>query len=325
MAWGWNSFGDYVSADEKRRRADATLRTLEKKGRKLAPVRLSGRAIASSFWGKAWGENLESYSDYASRLPRGRSYLRQGALLDLQAERGVIKALVSGTRLYEIEIKIDTMGKGDWKRLKQDCAGKVGSLMDLLQGKLSAQVMEIVTRKATGLFPGPGQIHLACSCPDWANLCKHVATVLYGVGTRLDERPELLFVLRGVDHLELIAAATQSLQTDLAAPATGRAGTLDESRLAEVFGIEMGEMGSVDASPSRSKPSKTRGRAASKVTKAAAGSSKLPIRLPVRKTPLAKSAATSKKLAWATPQATKKKPASASVSKGSRKRGPAAR
>ena len=88
--------------------------------------------------------------------PRGRSYLRQGAVLDLQAERGVIKALVSGTRLYEIEIKIDTMGKAEWTRLKKDCAGKVGSLMDLLQGRLSAQVMEIVTRKGDRAFPEAG-------------------------------------------------------------------------------------------------------------------------------------------------------------------------
>ena len=322
MAWGWGSFGDYVSADQKRQRADATLRTLEKKGRKLAPVRLSGRAIASSFWGKAWGENLESYSDYASRLPRGRSYLRQGAVLDLRAERGVIKALVSGTRLYEIEIKIDTMGKAEWTRLKKDCAGKVGSLMDLLQGRLSAQVMEIVTRKATGLFPKPGQIHLRCSCPDWADMCKHVAAVLYGVGARLDESPELLFVLRGVDHLELIAAATKSLHADLATPVTRKVATLDEGNLAEVFGIEMGEMESAFAPPPKSKPAKSPARPFEKSTKAAAEMRKLP----ARKTQTAKkSAGTPKKLARTTRQPAKKTPASALAPQKSRKRRPTAK
>ena len=242
MAWGWENYGDYVSADEKRRRADAAVRKLEKKGQQLAPVRLTGRAIASSFWGKAWCQNLEGYSDYASRLPRGRSYLRQGAVLDLQMARGEIKATVSGTRLYAVTVKIDTLPKETWTRLKTDCAGKVGSLMDLLQGKLSAPVMEIVTRREGGLFPKPREIHLTCSCPDYADLCKHVAATLYGVGARLDESPELLFTLRGVDHLELIAAATDSLQAELASPASGAAVTLNEGNLAEIFGIDLGAM-----------------------------------------------------------------------------------
>lgn len=239
MAWDWENFGDYVSADDKRRRADAAARKLEKKGRKLAPVQLTGRAIAASFWGKAWCQNLESYSDYASRLPRGRSYLRQGAVLDLQVGRGTIKAVVSGTQIYEVSIGIDTLAKEAWTRLKKEGAGKVGSLIDLLQGKLSTPVMEIVTRKGTGLFPKPGEIHLECSCPDWADLCKHVAAVLYGVGARLDESPELLFVLRGIDHLELIASAARSITTGLAAPAKDKAATLAEGNLTEIFGIEI--------------------------------------------------------------------------------------
>ena len=239
MAWDWNDYGDYVSAEEKRRRAGADARKLEKKGRKLAPVHLTGRSIANSFWGKAWCNNLESYSDYASRLPRGRSYLRQGAVLDLQIGRGSVKAVVSGTRLYEVAVGIDTLSKAAWTRLKQECAGQVGSLIDLLQGKLSASVMEIVTRKETGLFPKPGEIHLECSCPDWADLCKHVAAVLYGVGTRLDESPELLFTLRGIDHLELIATAARSVTANLAAPGASEAATLDDGSLAEIFGVEI--------------------------------------------------------------------------------------
>ncbi len=239
MAWEWGDHGDYVSADEKRRRAGTAARKLEKTGRKLSPVLLIGRFIAESFWSKAWCKNLEGYSDYASRLPRGRSYLRQGAVLDLQISRGTIQATVSGTRLYEVGIKIDTLAKDTWTRLKADCAGKVGSLMELLQGKLAAPVMEVVTRADRGLFPKPKEIHLECSCPDWADLCKHVAAVLYGVSTRLDERPELLFVLRGVDHLELIASATRIVTDDLMAPPTGKGNTLEESSLTEIFGIEI--------------------------------------------------------------------------------------
>ena len=263
MAWGWDDYGDYVSADDKRRRAQAAARQLETKGRKLAPVQPAGRAIAASFWGKAWCQNLEGYSDYASRLPRGRSYLRQGAVLDLQVSRGAIKAVVSGTRLYEVSIEIDTLAKADWTRLKKECAGKVGSLMELLQGKLSAPVMEIVTRKGTGLFPKPGEIHLECSCPDWADLCKHVAAVLYGVGARLDESPELLFVLRGIDHLELIASATRSLTADRVAPATDQAATRAEGSLTEIFGIEI-DAGTVPAVSSKPPQAGKKARATAK-------------------------------------------------------------
>lgn len=153
--------------------------------------------------------------------------------------RGAIKAAVSGTRLYVVEIKIDTLPKDAWARLKANGAGKVGSLMDLLQGRLAAPVMEVVTRRDGGLFPKPKEIHLECSCPDCASLCKHVAATLYGVGARLDEHPELLFVLRGVDHLELIASAADAVTEDLVVSTAGGAVTLDESSLTDIFGIEI--------------------------------------------------------------------------------------
>jgi uncharacterized Zn finger protein len=237
MDWGWEQFGDYVSAARKRRRAAALVVKLEKKGRKLAPVKLTGRSIATTFWGKAWCQNLESYGTYASRLPRGRSYVRNGAVVDLQIELGGVKALVGGTDLYEIRIKIEPLGSAAWRKLKGECAGKVGSLLDLLRGKLSGTVMEVITRKDGGLFPKPKEIKLDCSCPDHADMCKHLAAVLYGVGSKLDHSPELLFTLRGVDQLELFSESAQSLGTNLTA--AGEAPTLDGSDLADVFGIEL--------------------------------------------------------------------------------------
>ncbi len=240
MSWdNWGDYGDYVSAAERRRRAAATAQKLEKKGQKLAPVRVEGRSITNTFWGKAWCQNLESYSDYGSRLPRGRSYVRNGSVLDLQIQRGVITAMVAGTSVYNIKIKITALEKAAWTKLKRECAGKVGSLIDLLRGKLSGPVMEIITRKADGLFPKPKEIDMDCSCPDWADMCKHVAATLYGVGVRLDESPELLFTLRGVDHLELIAETTQNLSESLTASADSGTDTLDEGSLSEVFGIDL--------------------------------------------------------------------------------------
>jgi uncharacterized Zn finger protein len=237
MSWEWNS-RRYVSAAKKRLRAQKAVKTLEKNGQKMNPVRIEGRSIARSFWGKAWCENLESYSDYANRLPRGRTYVRNGSVIDFAIAPGEIRALVSGSALYRIKIKIQPVQKAEWKALKTDCAGRVGSLMDLLQGKLSAQVMEIITRRETGLFPRPAEIGLSCSCPDWAGMCKHVAATLYAVGARLDQNPELLFVLRGADHLELVTEATESVTIGVSSSLDGSA-TLTGENLAEIFGIEI--------------------------------------------------------------------------------------
>ena len=237
MSWEW-SFRSYASAAEKRRRAKKEADALEKKGQKLNPIRVDGRTIARTFWGKAWCKNLESYSDYENRLPRGRTYVRNGWVVDFRIGPGVINALVSGSDLYRITIKIQPVQQAEWKALKTECAGRVGSLIDLLQGKLSAPVMEIITRRETGLFPRPAEIGLECSCPDWAGMCKHVAATLYAVGVCLDESPELLFELRGADHMELVTEATTSVTTGASAFGDGSA-TLIGENLEEIFGIEI--------------------------------------------------------------------------------------
>ncbi len=237
MRWGW-SFKPYVSAGEKRRRASKAATTLEREGQKLNPIRVEGRTISRSFWGKAWCENLESYSDLQNRLPRGRTYLRNGSVVDFQIVPGEIRALVYGSDLYQIAIKIEPVQQAEWKALKSDCAGRVSSLLDLLQGKLSAEVMEIMTRRETGLFPRPTEIGLSCSCPDVAGMCKHAAAALYAVGVRLDKSPELLFVLRGADHLELVTEATQSVTPGVSTLSEGSAPLTGDS-LEEIFGIEI--------------------------------------------------------------------------------------
>jgi uncharacterized Zn finger protein len=255
MSWEWNT-RPYVTAAKKRLQAQKAAKALEKEGRKLNPVNVVGRTICWSFWGKAWGENLESYSDYANRLPRGRSYVRNGSVVDLVIVPGEIRALVSGGDLYRITIKIQPVQKGEWKALKADCAGRVGSLIDLLQGKLSAQVMEIITHRETGLFPRPAEIRLSCSCPDWAGMCKHVAATLYAVGVRLDESPELLFVVRGADHLELVTEATESVAAGVASP--DDSAFLAGENLEEVFGIEIEPAALLAAHAAVSKPPKSR-------------------------------------------------------------------
>lgn len=237
MGW-WSPHYRQATVAEQQRRAAAAAARLGRRGKKLSPAEAHGQAIAQSFWGRAWCTNLESYSDYANRLPRGRTYLRSGAVVHLEIAQGRIKALVSGRSLYEIEIVIAPAAPAKWRALCRECAGSIGSLVELLQGTLSARVMEVMTRRQTGLFPSPQEITLACSCPDWATMCKHVAAVLYGVGSRLDEDPALLFQLRNVDHRELVSQA--DAVTALTDRRRGKAvPTLSTEEVGEVFGIEV--------------------------------------------------------------------------------------
>src|ERR1700720_333456 len=227
----------YVPVAEKRRQAERKLAKLKKQGRSVAPVRIEGRIITKSFWGKSWCVNLERYSDYGNRLPRGRTYVRNGSVIDLQIAKGEISAMVAGSELYQIKIAIAPVTRARWKSICRDCAGTVDSLVELLQGRLAKSVMDRVCREGDGLFPSPTEIKLSCSCPDWADMCKHVAAALYGVGARLDDKPQLLFVLRGVDENELIAGAGQDLSLTKAMPRAGKG--LVDGDVAALFGLEM--------------------------------------------------------------------------------------
>jgi uncharacterized Zn finger protein len=228
----------YVSVAERQRQAQKELAKLAKRGMSPTPVQVEGRKIANSFWGKSWCENLERYSDFASRLPRGRSYVRNGLVVDLKIGNGEVAAMVSGSELYTVKIKVMPVKASRWQAICRDCAGSIDSLVELLQGRFAKGVMERVCSKGDGLFPAPEEIKLSCSCPDWADMCKHVAAALYGVGVRLDEKPELLFVLRDVDETELLASAGRDLAFTQAAPS---AKVLDEGDMAALFGLEMAE------------------------------------------------------------------------------------
>jgi uncharacterized Zn finger protein len=263
MAWSrYGAFPEYVPVAERRARAQREAAKLAKKTKRvLAPVGpIESRTIVNTFWGKAWCQNLESYSDYASRLPRGRSYARNGSVVDLQIASGRITALVSGSELYETTVVIKPLEPRRWKEIATSCTGKIDSLVDLIQGNLSNAVMEVVTHRERGLFPTPKQIELDCSCPDWADMCKHVAAVLYGVGARLDNRPELLFTLRDVDHLELVGKAATGGAL-LGARPRGARKVIQSADLSAVFGIEMdtGTPKPARAKPPSKTPSKQRG------------------------------------------------------------------
>ena len=267
--WGWRP---YVSVAERRRNAARELAKRRKQGQAPAPVLIEGRTIAKSFWGKAWCDNLERYSDFANRLPRGRTYVRNGSVIDLQIGPGKIQALVSGSEIYEVQVKVMPVAKARWKSICEDCAGGIDSLVELLQGKFSKGVMERVCRQNTGLFPSPKEIHLSCSCPDWASMCKHVAAVLYGIGARFDQQPELLFRLHDVDHADLISKAGTGLPLAKNAPAAGK--ILQSEDLSGIFGLEMDQNGAAEAEPRAARPAKKTTASAKKDKAAQRGGAK---------------------------------------------------
>jgi uncharacterized Zn finger protein len=262
----WYEFRPYVPVAQRRRQAEQKLKKLKKKGQSVAPVTIEGRTIAKSFWGKSWCDNLERYSDFASRLPRGRTYVRNGSVVDLQIAKGEVLAFVAGSELYKIKIGIAPVKPSRWKSICRDCAGSIDSLVELLQGRLAKGVMDRVCREGDGLFPSPKEIELSCSCPDWADMCKHVAAALYGVGAMLDQKPQLLFVLRGVDESDLFAGSGEDISLSQAPPA---ANVLNDGDVAALFGLEMADAADSkvsDDSRQVSKPSKS-ARAEKKKTK----------------------------------------------------------
>lgn len=248
----------YVPVAERRRKAAAEMAKLTKKGQVVSPVRIAGRAITTTVWGKAWCANMEHYSDYANRLPRGRTYVRNGSVVDLQIAPGKVSARVSGSSIYRTGITVKPLATDAWKKLCTDCAGGIDSLVELLQGRFAKGVMERLCRQGDGLFPVPKEIKFDCSCPDGAYMCKHVAAVLYGIGARFDHQPELLFTLRQVDASHLLSKAGAGLAAD----ATASERTLATDDVGSLFGLEMdaGQPTADSAAASTSKPAVTAAR-----------------------------------------------------------------
>jgi uncharacterized Zn finger protein len=237
--WRWGPSSPYVSAEERRRNAARAVAELGRRGAPLSPIVIAGRDIARTFWGKAWCANLERYSDYANRLPRGRSYVRNGAVVDLRIAPGEVAARVSGTEIYRVDVNVRAVPAPRWTAICRDCAGEIDSVVALLQGRLSDRMMARLFDRVEGLFPSPAEIRFACSCPDWATMCKHVAAVLYGIGARLDSEPALLFVLRKVDQQDLVTRIGTSLERGPRRPPAAR--VLDAD-LSEMFGIEISDV-----------------------------------------------------------------------------------
>ena len=280
MAWG--GYGDYgfrpyVPIAKKLSKAVKKAAQVAKKQRRQpSPVKLDSKKIATTFWGNAWCDNLAAYSDYSNRLPRGATYVRNGSVVDLVIKRRTVEAIVAGSETYTIKIEIAPLAKPIWKTIKQDCSASIDSLLDLLAGRFSDGVMQRLTRQKDGLFPSPREIKMKCSCPDWSDCCKHLAAVMYGIGARLDKQPELLFVLRDVDHQELVsqAVAEGNLDRELFA---GADGSLAGQDLGAIFGIEL------DVTPATpSQPVASTSRRQPEVTRSSKSKRAAPVRKKVK-------------------------------------------
>jgi len=230
-------FRPYVPVAKRRAKALRAVSKLKKKGKIISPINLEKRKITQTFWGNAWCQHIESFSDYANRLPRGRTYVRNGSVCHLAIDKGSVEAMVSGSSLYQVTINIKPLANNQWKSIKTYCTGEIDSLLDLLRGQLSKGVMQVVCDPHNGLFPSLEEIEMSCSCPDWAAMCKHVAAVLYGVGARLDKLPEQLFKLRSVDHSELIDASTIAIETDKKSQSHRH--RIDHAAIPDMFGIDI--------------------------------------------------------------------------------------
>ena len=293
----------------RRRKANGRAKAQQKlgKGKSLQPIQVDGRKIAQTFWGSSWCRHLENFSDYSNRLPRGRTYARNGSIVHLEMSTGKIAAMVAGSELYQINIQIDQMSPKAWQRLCQQCSSSIASTIDLLRGKLPQDILNTLTDPDNDLFPHSSEIRLACDCPDWAQLCKHLAAVLYGIGNRLDDAPELLFLLRGVDPNDLIGSALGSAlgeATHAGAVLSGAAQLAVDGGLEDIFGIELideAESPQAPATKPERKPIQTAKKKAA-VRRAKQKSAAKPGKLPPRK-------ATKKKVEGATKKKAIKKKA----------------
>ncbi len=256
----WRSFGPYVTVAEKRAKAEKKIKALRRKNPDIQPVVIEGRTLAGTWWGKSWNSNLECYADYSNRIERGRSYVRNCAVLDLQIKPGLVESLVQGSdsNPYEIRIEIKTLKKKTWGDIKKACQGEFDSLQELMNGKFPESLSKIFTDTKSGLFPAPKEISFDCSCPDWADMCKHVAATLYGIGARLDSEPALFFTLRGVEVKDLVSGAVKDKTSEMLKKARKKSPkVMADSDLSEIFGIDL----EIEETPA---PKKTRAKTKSK-------------------------------------------------------------
>ncbi|MDR0372469.1 MAG: SWIM zinc finger family protein [Nitrososphaerota archaeon] len=208
---GYWGYFEYETVAQKIAKAKKQLEKLKKTNPDICPVIIEGRTIAKSWWGKAWTENLESYADYSNRIGRGRSYVRNGFVIDLKIEAGQVCALVCGSSAtpYRVKVSIQPLLKEKLTSLAKLCNNQINGLEELVEGRFPKDLEELFTQKNQGLFPSNREIQFSCSCPDSAYMCKHVCAVLYAIGAKFDSDPTLFFKLRSIEFKVFLAKTVE--------------------------------------------------------------------------------------------------------------------
>lgn len=175
---------------------------------KTFTISVSSRKITTSWWGMAWQDKITSYSDYANRLPRARSYLRNGKVRELAIEPNFVTAKVKGTRPrpYNVQVYIEPLSDYKKQVIRQLFNEQISSVEELLTGSFPKALADQFLKGDCPLFPTDDEISFYCSCPDMAYLCKHVGAVLYSIGVVFDEDPSLFFKLRNLEIGQLVQA-----------------------------------------------------------------------------------------------------------------------
>ena len=222
--------------DENRPNIRHAIDHLKRRIRRLRPVNTDGRIIAKKFWGKAWLDHIENYYFDPTILARGRLDARNGAIFHLDIQRGKIEATVWDNDVYDVEITTQLLNRENWSAIIEECLGQIPSALELLEGKLNSDVVNVQTHQEYGLFPSREAVEkVSCSC-ETTSFCNHMAAVFYGIANRLDKAPELIFLMRGVlpqELLEEIILPTIEIPTSKYA--------LDDALVESIFGISMNE------------------------------------------------------------------------------------
>ena len=175
------------------------------------------RQFGNTWWGQAWVAALEGRAGLdAARLGRGRTYARHDRVARLEVEAGRVTALVRGSRVlpYRVEVRFHAFDDDEWDRVVRAIAGRAAHAAALLDGDLDPAVLEDVRAVGIDLLPGPGDLSMTCSCPDWGDPCKHAAAVCYLVADALDEDPFVLFALRGRTKDQVLQAIRRQRRAD---------------------------------------------------------------------------------------------------------------
>ena len=221
-----DEFSPRLKAADLEKLAATRLAEYQAEGEELQPVVNKTRKLARNFWGSAWMKQLALCESGGMCLAPGRTLLRHACVLHVDIQPGSISALVSAEEVFEVELKLKSLDEERLDRLAATCSGHIDSLLSLMQGKVDEAVLQQLCNPENGLLPTPEDWHMHCTCPDWAEPCPHAAAAIYAAGCLIDEKPELLFTLRGIQPEALLSAP---------APAN----EIDADKLSAMFGIDL--------------------------------------------------------------------------------------